>query len=211
MAERGDTLLIQFARSPVRGGVKTRLVPALGEKGACELHIALVRHTCRQLLDAALGPVELWVSGDDQHALFTECLAMGACALHVQQGSDLGERMLLALEDGLERFERVLLVGSDCPGLDPGYLRSAIDALRGVSTVFGPALDGGYVLVGATAVDRGLFTDIAWGESSVLAATLARADELGWAVTTLEARADIDRPEDLQHWHGAGADLQPAG
>ena len=204
MAEHDDVLLIQFARSPVRGGVKTRLVPALGEQGACDLHIALVRHTCRQLLDAALGPVEIWVSGNDQHPLFADCLALGASQLREQRGGDLGERMFRALQDGLRRFRRVLLVGSDCPGLDSSYLESAADALDHVPVVFGPALDGGYVLVGAREVDMDLFTDIAWGESSVLASTLQRAHALGCAVATLEARPDIDRPEDLQHWQGRG-------
>ena len=211
MAERGDILLIQFARTPVRGGVKTRLVPALGEAGACELHAELVRHSCRQLLDAALGPVELWVSGDQRHTLFAECLRMGASSVREQQGDDLGERMLQALQDGLERFGRVLLVGSDCPGLDAGYLQDAADALAETPLVFGPALDGGYVLVGATAVCSELFTDIAWGEASVLTATLARADALGWPVATLAPRADIDRPEDLRYWQGPAPSHEPAG
>ena len=211
MAERGDVLLIQFARSPVRGGVKTRLVPALGEQGACDLHITLVRHTCRQLLDAALGPVEIWVSGDNQHPLFADCLTLGASGLREQQGEDLGERMYRALQDGLRRFRRVLLVGSDCPALDPDYLKSAADTLDDVPVVFGPALDGGYVLVGARDIDRELFRGIAWGGPSVLASTLQRADALGCAVATLNSRPDIDRPEDLRHWQAAGLNPAPAG
>ena len=202
MAEPDDVLLIQFARWPVRGGVITRLVPALGEQGACDLHIALVRHTCRQLLAAALGPVEIWVSGNDQHPLFADCRVLGASQLGEPGGDVVGERMFRALQAGLQRFRRVLLVGSDCPALDSTYLRSAADALDHAPLVFGPALDGGYVLVGAREVDKGLFTDIAWGESSVLASTLQRANALGCAVATLEARPDIDRPEDLQHWQG---------
>jgi glycosyltransferase A (GT-A) superfamily protein (DUF2064 family) len=107
-----------------------------------------------------------------------------------------------ALRDGLERFDRVLLVGSDCPGLDRRYLASACAALERVPLVFGPALDGGYVLVGARSVTEGLFREINWGEDSVLATTLQRAEALRIDVETLECRADIDRPEDLHHWRG---------
>ena len=210
MAERSETLLIQFARSPVVGGVKTRLVSELGEDGACALHIELVRHTCAQLVDAAVGPVEIWVAGDRQHPLFADCLDLGAWGLREQCGSDLGARMHGALTDGLERFDRVLLVGSDCPGLDKHYLASAGAALDRVPVVFGPALDGGYVLVGARAVTEELFRGIAWGESSVLAETLERAQSLGWPVATLATRADIDRPEDLQRWRGDAAKPAPA-
>ena len=141
-------------------------------------------------------------AGDRQHPLFSECLDLGASGLREQCGSDLGERMYSALLDGLERFDRVLLVGSDCPGLDTQYLTSAGAALDRVPVVFGPALDGGYVLVGARAVDEGLFREIAWGQESVLATTLQRAESLGIDVEMLEPRADIDRPEDLQHWRG---------
>jgi rSAM/selenodomain-associated transferase 1 len=202
MAERVETLLIQFARSPVVGGVKTRLVPELGEEGACALHIELVRHTCEQLAEAALGSVEIWVAGDRQHPVFAECLDLGASGLREQRGADLGARMYGALLDGLARFNRVLLVGSDCPGLDRQYLASACEALDRVPVVFGPALDGGYVLVGATALDGGLFREIDWGSDSVLATTLRRAEALGVEIEMLEPRADIDRPEDLQHWRG---------
>ncbi len=210
MVERGGALLIQFARTPVVGGVKTRLVPELGEEGACALHIELVRHTCDQLLAAALGPLEIWVAGSAEHPVFADCLAVGAAALRQQQGADLGERMFSALRDGLDRAERVLLVGSDCPELDPDYLAGALNALDGAPVVFGPAADGGYVLVGAKAVTEALFTGIAWGESSVLAKTLERAESLGWRVATLATKADIDRPEDLQRWRGVATKPAPA-
>ena len=118
--------------------------------------------------------------------------------------------MLNALADALESYDRVLLVGSDCPELDPDYLAGALGALDEVPVVFGPAADGGYVLVGARAVTEELFRGIAWGESSVLTETLERAESLGWPVATLATRADIDRPEDLQRWRGDAAKPAPA-
>jgi hypothetical protein len=150
------------------------------------------------------------VAGDEKHPVFADCLSQGALALRQQQGADLGERMCMALRDGLNRAERVLLVGSDCPELDPEYLDGALRALDDVPVVFGPASDGGYVLVGARAITMELFRSIAWGESSVLATTLERAEALGWGVATLATRADIDRPEDLERWRGVAANRAPA-
>ena len=57
-----------------------------------------------------------------------------------QCGDDLGERMYHALADGLLRCERVILVGSDCPGIDRQYLHSAVRALDAAEVVLGPAL-----------------------------------------------------------------------
>lgn len=205
IAPPGKVLLIQFARSPVVGGVKTRLVPALGEVGACELHCELVRWTCRTLVDAGLGEVELHVSGDAEQALFSDCLGAGAARLLSQRGADLGERMHNAIVGALARADCVLLVGSDCPGIDRDYLASALAALERAPVVLGPALDGGYVLIGARAADPGLFRDVEWGSEQVLAQTVERLRQLGWRWQELQGLADIDRPEDLPVWRALQA------
>ncbi len=180
---RGPALLIQFAREPVEGAVKTRLIGALSPAQACELHCELVWRTCTTLLATGLGDVELAVAGSTGHPLFADCLEQGVRRLTRQRGEDLGERMYNAIADGLARYERVLLVGSDCPGIDAAYLEEALRALDSVPVVLGPALDGGYVLIGACRVERGLFSDIPWGGDTVYAQTLQRLQslDLRWA------------------------------
>ena len=175
-------LLIQFARAPVEGQVKTRMMPHLGAAAACELHRELVLWTTRTLLDAGLGDVQLAVSGDLDDPLFDRCRALGDLALCAQQGPDLGERMHRALQEGLQHYRRVILVGSDCPSIEPGYLASALCALDRDPVVLGPALDGGYVLIGATQPCRALFEGVDWGTDKVYAQTLdrLRARGLGW-------------------------------
>ena len=202
--ERGDLLLIQFARLPRVGQVKTRLIPALGEEGACELHSELMQHCCRQLLAARLGPVELWLDkppGDEPGV--AACRHMGA-SIRLQAGRDLGERMYHALEDGLSRYRRVILVGSDCPGIDSDYLRRAEQALANNQLVLGPATDGGYVLIGALLVDQNVFREVEWGGDAVLAKSRANIADLGWDLGILPELADIDRPEDLALWYEGG-------
>jgi len=203
-------LLQQFAKEPEPGRVKTRMLPQLSALEACALHEELVRWTCATLLDSALGEVELWVAGDPGHALFRDCAAPGQLTLRQQVGGNLGARMQHALNDGLARAERVLLVGSDCPALCSLYLLQALEALEDADLVLGPALDGGYVLIGARKPVDAVFVDIAWGGSGVLAETLARARAAAISVQLLQPLADIDRPEDLPHWQTLRQSRRPA-
>jgi rSAM/selenodomain-associated transferase 1 len=195
-----STLIVQFAREPVAGKVKTRMMPALTAVQACDLHCDLVRWTCGRLVGSGLGPVHLAVAGDCTHPLFSECREIGAKDVVTQRGANLGERMYQAIEQGLGTWSAVLLVGSDCPAIDGAYLHRAREALRHCPVVLGPAEDGGYVLVGATAVSPRLFEDIPWGSDKVLALTRSRLRELGREWAELDTLADIDRPEDLARW-----------
>lgn len=197
---RDDTLFIQFARSPQAGSVKTRMVPALGEEGACALHCELVRWTSRVLAGAGLGDVELHVSGALSHPLFQACIDDGIARVAPQRGRDLGERMYNAIADGLRRYRNVVLVGSDCPGMSRDYLTRAGAALERAPVVIGPALDGGYVLIGAREIRAPVFQAVDWGTAEVYRQTAANLRQLGWRWEALEPLADIDRPQDLALW-----------
>jgi rSAM/selenodomain-associated transferase 1 len=205
-ADRGSALLIQFARAPEAGAVKTRMLSQLSPHQACELHAELVLWTCRRLTAAGVGAVELAVAGDTLYPLFRECRAAGVSAIYRQRGRDLGERMYRAMCGGLARFDRVILVGSDCPWIDRSYLEAALEALDAAPLALGPALDGGYVLIAARQVRPELFSRITWGTDAVLAETRARLGQLGWAWRELPALRDVDRPEDLPAWHRLRAD-----
>jgi rSAM/selenodomain-associated transferase 1 len=198
--ERAQTLLIQFAKSPAAGKVKTRMIPHLTPQQALHLHCDLVCWTTRCLVGAQLGPVQLAVAGDPLHPLFTTCRALGACGVIPQSGEGLGERMYLALRAGLETFDTVVLVGSDCPGLDRAYLADAVAALARVKVVLGPAADGGYVLIGASEITPDVFRDIEWGTASVYPRTTERLERQGLSWAALPVRRDVDRPADLPHW-----------
>ncbi len=168
------------------------------------LHCELVTLTSKQLLRADQGPVTLAVTGDPGHALFDDCMAAGCQDIVLQNGDGLGERMFSALQRGLEDYDRVMLVGSDCPDLDPAYCRSAVLALDHHDLVLGPAEDGGYVLVGARCIAPALFRGVDWGTSEVLAQTLSRAEACNLSVYLLASRRDIDEPADYHWWRTEG-------
>ena len=176
--------VIVFSRAPVPGRVKTRLIARLGAWRAAHLHMRLTRRALRTAREAGCGPVELHVTTD--HASFFDE------KVFLQKGKDLGERMYLALR----RHRRAILIGSDCPALEPRDLRRAARLLcAGYRVVLSPTKDGGYALIAARHAPRAIFEGIAWGTSQVFNETARRLAGIRWS--RLRTLWDVDRPEDL--------------
>ena len=179
-----------FARLPVPGKVKTRLIPALGEEGAARLYARLLAQTVEVARESGLD-FELRVTGGEVaafHALFGSDVAV------VDQGEgDLGAKMA--------RVEApALLIGSDCPSVTAPLLRAAAGALEDRRVVLGPANDGGYYLIGFSEPVPYLFDAMEWSTPSVLPETLRRLAERGMGPAVLPELADIDTAEDLAQW-----------
>ena len=187
--------LIQiFAKAPVAGKVKTRLARDKGDEFALQIHHRLCETVVTMALDAGIGEVEVWTTRDDACSYFE---TMGVPCF-VQQGQHLGTRMDFALRHGLARHDKVVLMGADAPSIDGQYLADALLALEKSSVVIGPAMDGGYVLVGATEPVSFLFRDMPWGTPEVMGLTLERLFTGGVGFHVLSDRWDIDTLDDLK-------------
>ena len=190
-----------FARDPVPGQTKTRLIPALGAAGACDCYRCLLGAMLERVYEAGVGEIELWA---DQPPTTDELAVLAdgfGASLRVQRGEDLGVRMANALEDALADGALPVLVGSDVMGLQSRHVQDAAARLRGgVVGVFAPAEDGGYGLVGLSVPWRVLFEDVPWGTSEVLAITRKRT--IGREVAWLDAVWDVDGPADLARLRG---------
>ncbi len=197
MPERAACALLVFAKAPIAGVVKTRLCPPLSFGQAAELHRRLLWHTLEAASSAALGPIELWCATDGQDPFFDQCRVYFKLELRAQVTGDLGAKMRSALDEGLTRADRAILIGSDCPTITAAYLRQAVDVLADHDIVLGPAEDGGYGLVGAARVFPDMFFDIPWGTHLVMNATLSRLKASGYRWCALPPIWDVDRPEDL--------------
>ena len=191
--------ILFFAKAPIAGQVKTRLQPLLGEAGALALHQKLIRFGWQQLAQAALAPMQLWVSahGKSGEDNFFAAMADGL-KLQYQSGRDLGERMHNATVNALRDADYVVVVGADCPSVDSVYVEQALTLLAaGESVVLGPAEDGGYVLIGLRSPTAPVFRDIDWGQSCVMQQTRERLQAAGISWRELAEKWDVDRPEDL--------------
>lgn len=194
-------ILCVFARVPRLGAVKRRLARTLGDAQALDAHCRLVVDTLGRLSRVPGFVTELWIDGEPD----ARCRAWSSrfgLPLRRQQGADLGERMSHALTDALGRAPRALLVGTDCPPIDAAYVSGALAALDDHAVVLGPAVDGGYGLVGLREPVPALFAGIAWGTPSVLRQTLAVATGQGITVCLHEEIWDVDDAADWARYLG---------
>jgi rSAM/selenodomain-associated transferase 1 len=190
--------LLVFARVPVPGRVKTRLIGPLGEQGAAAVLRVLLWRTLEATEGLAEVERELWWDGTPAPGGSAAGLAAAfGMTERVQQGADLGERMARALAQTLAGAPAAILIGSDCADCDGAYLRSAFVSLEQADAVLGPARDGVDVLIGLRRLDPNLLTGLPWGSDQVLALTRAPIQALGWRWHELPSRRDIDRPDDL--------------
>jgi rSAM/selenodomain-associated transferase 1 len=186
------TRIVIFAKQPVPGRVKTRLIPALGAEGAARLAERMLGETVNEAL-ATGWEGELW--GEPDPAGWYEGPPL---RLRAQEGEGLGDRLAEATRRTLAEASSILLIGTDCPELDRSRLAAAAAALGPDDAGIHPAEDGGYALLGLKRFSPTLFEDIAWSTGSVFGETRARIEALGWSLHVGDTLRDIDEPEDLR-------------
>ena len=192
--------LVVFAKAPQPGHAKTRLIPALGAKGAAALAQRMLAHALEQALQADAGPVELCMSPPPGDPAW-EKITIPAAVLRTGQGEgDLGERMARAVHRVTAAHgQPVLLMGSDCPGLTASIILETAHRLQTHDAVLLPVADGGYVLIGLKSPCPTLFGQMPWSTATVAAETLFRMAALGLKVWLGPLLHDIDEPADLAH------------
>jgi len=191
--------IVVFAKAPVPGRVKTRLIPALGETGAAQLAERMLEQALQQALAAAVGPVELCMSPAPDAPEWAGITLPAGIDISDQGEGDLGARMARPAQRAVARGEAVLLTGTDCPDLSAARLRVAAAQLAAHDAVLHRAEDGGYPLLGLRAFDATLFEKMPWSTPAVADLTLERITALGWTVWVGDTLRDIDEPADLVH------------
>jgi rSAM/selenodomain-associated transferase 1 len=204
-----------FGRIPHPGVGKTRLAAGLGVERAAAFAAAFLGDTLGRASLVSPGATWWWIAPEDARGeadLVAAAAATGlvpaGVRLAVQRGAHLGERMADALASMLADGP-ALLIGSDVPDVPIAALERAASLLTGPAAeddgaapaprlVLGPALDGGFYLVGCTAPPGPLLAARAqWGDATVLARTQEDARRNGWRVEWLEAGSDVDTAADL--------------
>lgn len=197
--------IIQFAKSPVLGQVKTRLQTQLSAEEALAVHCELTQLTFNTLLETDVDLIRLQVSGPIQDPFFDFVRHNIRAELQPQVEGNLGTKMCSALNQALQTSQAAVLVGSDCPVLSVALFEKAFEALLSNKEhsdfVFSPAEDGGYVLIGSkVTVPDNLFSGVEWGSEQALRQSLACIKKIGLTATILTTLWDIDHPADLARW-----------
>lgn len=192
--------LIIFVKNPVEGQVKTRVAASVGHPKAVEVYIELLEHT-RNIMAELIKIADLrrfkvnvyygdFINEDD---LWTELDVQK----YLQTGADLGERMKNAFANEFAQgAASVAIVGSDCLALTENHLKAAFMALDKVEVVIGPALDGGYYLLGMNQLQSALFENKSWSQSTLLKETKAELKAQKTSYELLETLSDIDTWDD---------------
>lgn len=193
------TRIIIFAKVPLPGFVKTRLIPALGAQGAADLALRMLDSTLMAACDADIGTVELCVSPAIEDSCWHD-ISLPSRVLTSSQGvGDLGQKLARAAQRALQNNEALLLIGTDCVEMSPALLQAAATCLADHDALIHPTTDGGYAVLGLRQYDPSLFSDIPWSSNSVASQTIQRIQHLGWHLFCGATLHDIDVPADLAH------------
>ncbi|RYM32123.1 glycosyltransferase [Brumimicrobium glaciale] len=187
--------LIIMTKNPELGKCKTRLAKTLGDKKALEIYIKLIDYTAKIAKEVEA----------DKFIYSTDVLTDSKrweCPntfFSIQSKGDLGERMNNAVQNVLNQgYEKIIILGSDCAEINSSDINSAFDQLNNHDYILGPALDGGYYLIGMKEVSPTLFHDMIWSTEHVLSDSISRIKAKNSSYFLLEEKSDIDFEEDLK-------------
>jgi glycosyltransferase A (GT-A) superfamily protein (DUF2064 family) len=201
MSETRAAVLI-MARAPRPGQVRRALVPLLGERGCAALQSALIREAVAWARAVARQP-RLHVAHDPPDAgSELRALAGTDAVIFPQNGEGISGRLADATARVFARFEGPLLVvWPDLPRLRREHATAALDDLRaGCDIVLGPAIDGGFYLIGLSHPPPALFAlpERAWRNADVMTLATAAARDAGLEVGILRTERALQRPADVR-------------
>lgn len=189
-------LLLIFVKNPEKGKVKTRLARTVGDQKAYKTYLKLLDFTI-DTTSRVNAKKQIWYS-----SFVDEADGFGGPGFKkkLQQGKNLGERMLSAFREGFEDdFQKIVIIGSDCPGISPEIIEDAFAKLDQNDVVIGPSEDGGYYLLGLKQLIPGIFEDISWSTESVFSETVVVLKNHDLTYKVLTVLNDIDTEEDLRN------------
>lgn len=189
------TVLILFTKNPELGKCKTRLAAAVGDVRALEIYIQLLTYT-RDF--SALLPFEKHVYYS-QEIVKNDRWTRSNFHKKLQTEGNLGDKMKAAFEESFAAgFEKVIIVGSDCAEINEKDVLKAEQLLDQNDIVFGPALDGGYYLLGMKKMTTSVFENKPWSETHLLETTLNELQEKNITFALLDPKSDVDYLEDWE-------------
>ncbi len=191
MNEEG--VLMIFVKNPVEGQVKTRLAEEIGDHKALWLYKTLINHTAKVTKDLPYPKKVFYSNFIDSSDEWT----LPGFRKDLQSRGDLGEKMGAAFIENLKYYQKAVIIGSDCPGLGTHHLKTAFQKLDEYDFVIGPAMDGGYYLLGMKAYLPAIFSGKSWSTSNLLTETLETLKKHDKNYFLLEELNDIDTLGDL--------------
>ncbi len=188
-----EDLLIVFTKNLLFGKVKTRLAATIGDDNAFKIYATLIAYTCSVTKQLSCGKIVYYSDYIEQNDVWN------GCRKAAQQGNDLGERMMNAFKDAFAAAtDRAVIIGTDCFEIDRHIIEHAFKQLNEHDIVIGPAMDGGYYLLGIKSLHQPLFENIPWSTETVFEATITVCNHLNLSYFLLPVLNDVDEEKDLK-------------
>ena len=188
--------LIVFVKNSDADDVKTRIAREVGEAKALAIYEELLI-TCRSLCAKIDVDVIVFYS---HHIVSSDPWDNIAALKYRQMGLDLGERMVHAFQTCFLLYNKLAIIGSDCPYINTQTITTCFDALDKTDYVVGPAVDGGYYLLGMNSPEESMFKDISWSTNKVFSQTIDTIFAQKKSVAILDELEDIDYYNDYLKW-----------
>jgi rSAM/selenodomain-associated transferase 1 len=197
--------VLLFVRYPEKGCVKTRLETHLSQGEILDLYQCFVADILATLRKSGY-PVTVCYLPPGRDAEMKAWLGP-LSAYAPQTGADLGERMVNAFVQAFAAesspADQAVLLGSDVPDLDLEIIHQAFESLSNKDMTLGPAVDGGYYLIGFNCHTflKEVFKGISWGTGQVFKETMRKIEPAGLDVHLLPEWRDIDTFADLEEFY----------
>lgn len=189
-----DSLLMIFVKNPIPGKVKTRLAKTMGEEKALEIYRQLLDHTHKVTQKLAVDKIVFY----SDEVITDDIWEESSYDKKVQEGSDLGKRMVNAFKYAFSKgYRKAIIIGSDCFDITPKIINEAFAALPANNFVIGPTHDGGYYLLGMATLYASVFKNKRWSSDEVLHDTLVDIRNINGSYKLLKELTDIDTEADL--------------
>lgn len=188
-------LLGIFAKQPTVGAVKTRLAAATSAAFAQRVAQGFLEDTLDRC--AKVDAERSIVYAPAAATAFFQSAAGGQYELTPQEHGDLGQRLQSFFTQARQRgFTRIIAIGADSPTLPIEWIADAFIYLESHDVVIGPAVDGGYYLIGVATREFNLFDAIPWSTSRVLGSTMERLKTTDARLALLPPWYDVDTVDD---------------
>ncbi len=193
--------VILFAKAPVPGLVKTRLMPYYDENECALLGEAMLLDELKALRSKAWDLLVFFASFKEKEEEGLRVLKeiTGPADYFPQEGADLGERMNNAFNKVFSLgYEEVLLVGSDIPELTEDIILDSFRALKDDDYVLNATEDGGYYLIGMRSHSSLPFVDQTYSHDQVFNNTRETILNAGSSLYQGKTLHDIDNRDDIR-------------
>ncbi|MCH7396853.1 TIGR04282 family arsenosugar biosynthesis glycosyltransferase [Belliella sp. DSM 107340] len=179
--------------------MKTRLAATIGEHQALDVYLQLLQHTYKMINQ--LEGIDVFIYFSDYLESSLDEVFADDVHLRVQNGFDLGSKMKNAFDEVfLKGYDKALIIGTDCPEISSDLIQKAYIELGRTNVVFGPALDGGYYLLGMNQATSVLFENMTWSHSKVMEDSIERLHQKNLTFSLLEKLSDIDNETDWERF-----------